>query len=96
VLVIVAYDVNTETAAGRRRLRKVAQTCMRYGQRVQKSVFECSLGERELTRLRSSLLRQVDLERDNLRFYLMTEAERQRIEAYGRGRVWDYDGPLII
>ena len=28
MLVLVTYDVNTETAAGRRRLRKVAKVCV--------------------------------------------------------------------
>ncbi len=41
--ILVAYDVRTDTTAGRRRLRKVGLACLAYGQRVQKSVFECSL-----------------------------------------------------
>ena len=43
MLVLVTYDVNTETAAGRKRLRKVAKACVNHGQRVQNSVFECLL-----------------------------------------------------
>ena len=38
--ILVTYDVNTETAEGRRRLRRVAKVCERFGQRVQFSVFE--------------------------------------------------------
>lgn len=43
MLVLITYDVNTETAAGKKRLRKVAKKCVDHGQRVQNSVFECLL-----------------------------------------------------
>ena len=43
MLVVITYDVNTETPGGRKRLRKVAKQCTNYGQRVQNSVFECLL-----------------------------------------------------
>ena len=46
MLVLITYDVNTETPAGRKRLRKVAKRCVDHGQRVQNSVFECLLGRR--------------------------------------------------
>jgi CRISPR-associated protein Cas2 len=96
MLILVAYDVNTETAVGRRRLRRVAAICTRFGQRVQKSVFECSVGARELTVMRSLLLQELAPAQDNLRIYFINEADRVRIEAYGQGRPWDFDGPLII
>ena len=41
MLILVTYDVNTQDAAGRRRLNKIAKMCLKYGQRVQNSVFEC-------------------------------------------------------
>lgn len=96
MLVIVAYDVNTETAAGRRRLRLIAKICMRFGQRVQKSVFECDVGPRQLDQMRRMLLSELDPRRDSLRIYFINEADRGRVEAYGQGRIWDFDGPLII
>lgn len=96
MLVLVAYDVNTETAAGQRRLRRVAKVCERYGQRVQKSVFECSIGDRELVRLRSQLLDEIDIRRDNVRIYFISDRDRGRAEVYGHGRIWDFDGPLVL
>lgn len=96
MLVIVAYDVNTETAGGRRRLRRVAKVCERYGQRVQKSVFECHLGETELVHLRSQLLKEMDTRCDNLRIYFLGEVDRRKTEQYGQGRIWDFDGPLVL
>jgi CRISPR-associated protein Cas2 len=67
--VLVFYDVATETAVGRRRLRRVAQICLDYGQRVQKSVFECSINEMQYEQLRDRLLKCIDTEEDNLRIY---------------------------
>jgi len=95
MLVLVTYDVNTETAAGRKRLRRVAKVCERFGQRVQKSVFECRVGQRELVRLRAALIDEINASRDSLRLYFINEQDRRRAEAYGQGRVWDFDGPLI-
>jgi len=96
MLVLVAYDVNTETPEGRRRLRRVAQTCQDYGHRVQKSVFECLVGDRELVVLRKRLLDEIDARADNLRLYLLDELTRQRTEQYGVGTVPDMEGPLIV
>lgn len=96
MLVVVTYDVNTETRAGRARLRKVAVTCQQYGQRVQKSVFECLIGEPQLIQLRSKLLSTINREQDSLRFYFINESDRTKIESYGQGRLWDFEGPLII
>jgi CRISPR-associated protein Cas2 len=96
MFVIVAYDISTTTKAGEQRLRRVAKICLAFGQRVQKSVFECQLGARELNRMRSRLLKEIDPRKDNLRFYFISEVDRQRIEAHGQGRLWDFDGPLII
>lgn len=96
LLVIVTYDVSTETAVGRRRLRRVAKVCESYGQRVQKSVFECVVGDRELIQLRSKLVGEIDAKEDSLRLYFVNEGDRERIEEYGARRRWDYEGPLIV
>ena len=62
MLVLVTYDVNTETAAGRRRLRKVAKVCVDYGQRVQNSVFECLLDAAQYTMFKAKLTELIDSE----------------------------------
>ena len=69
MLILVTYDVNTETPAGRTRLRKVAKCCVRHGQRVQNSVFECVLDEARFCTLRHELTSLIDQEKDSLRFY---------------------------
>jgi CRISPR-associated protein Cas2 len=96
MLVIVTYDVSTETADGRRRLRRVAKACERVGQRVQKSVFECQVDEMQLEALERDLLGEVDLDEDNLRFYRLTEPYQMRIKEYGIFRSIDFEGPLVV
>ena len=84
--IVVCYDVNTETRDGRRRLRRVAQVCKNFGQRVQKSVFECQVDEMKYEQLRNRLLKEVMLELDNLRLYRLTEPREERVEEYGSTR----------
>jgi CRISPR-associated protein Cas2 len=96
MLIIVTYDVSTETSAGRKRLRRVAKACERVGQRVQKSVFECSVNEMQFEQLERELLSEIDLEQDNLRFYRITEPVEMRVKQHGCFRSVDFDAPLII
>lgn len=96
MLVVVTYDVSTETAAGRRRLRRVARVCESMGQRVQKSVFECQVNEMQLDKLERALLAEIDQTQDNLRFYRISESAQIRVEQYGIFRSTDFEGPLII
>ncbi len=94
--IIVAYDVRTDEAKGRRRLRRVAQVCKDFGQRVQKSVFECQVDEMKYEELRRQLLREINDEEDNLRFYRLTEPREQHVETYGLNRTVFFDEPLIV
>jgi CRISPR-associated protein Cas2 len=96
MMVVVAYDVCTETRAGQRRLRRVAQACKDYGQRVQKSIFECVLRDADWVRLRHRLLSEISVSEDNLRFYFLDEISRARTEHHGVGRPIDLDGVLVI
>ena len=73
MLMLVTYDVATTTPEGRRRLRRVAQVCLNFGQRVQLSVFECSVGEKQLVQLRHDLLEEINPHEDSLRFYNLGE-----------------------
>lgn len=82
--------------AGRRRLRKVARICSSYGQRAQKSVFECTIGARELVVMRGKLLEVIDQRSDSLRLYFINDGDRGRIEQYGQSRMWDFEGPLVV
>ena len=96
MLVIVCYDVNTETREGRRRLRRVAKTCESRGQRVQKSVFECRLELRQFEDLERALLAIIDTTTDCLRFYRLTEPVELHIREHGNFRAIDFDGPLVL
>ncbi len=94
--IIVTYDVCTETKPGRRRLRRVAQVCKDYGQRVQKSVFECQVNEMKFEQLRRRLLKEIDKEEDNLRLYRLTEPRNEHVETYGQSRTIFFEDPLIV
>ena len=95
MLIIVTYDVSTETKEGRRRLRRVAKVCESMGQRVQKSVFECTVDELQFEQLERSLLAEIDERQDNLRFYRITEPVEVRVKQHGCFRSVDFEGPLI-
>jgi len=96
VLVLVTYDVSTETLAGRRRLRRIARACQDFGQRVQFSVFECEVDPGQWTKLRARLLAELDAGEDSLRFYLLGANWKRRVEHHGAKPATDFDGPLII
>lgn len=95
MLVIVCYDVNTETAAGRRRLRRVAKACEGTGQRVQKSVFECRIDLAQMEALEQRLLAIVDLDLDSLRLYRLTDARGCEVREHGRFKATDFDDTLV-
>jgi len=93
--IIVAYDVRTDEAKGRKRLRRVAQVCKDFGQRVQKSIFECQVDDMKFEELRRRLLREINDEEDNLRLYRLTEPRDEHVETYGVSRTVFFDEPLI-
>ena len=94
--VLISYDVSTETADGRRRLRKVAQTCQNFGQRVQKSVFECSVSEAQFEEVIRRLLDIIEKTEDSLRVYRLTEPREKRVHVYGLNGKVDFEEPLIL
>lgn len=96
MLIIIAYDVSTETAAGRRRLRRVAKICEAMGQRVQKSVFECQVDQMRLEALERALLAAIDEKEDNLRLYRITEPAEVHVKQYGHFRSIDFEGTLVV
>jgi CRISPR-associated endonuclease Cas2 len=94
--ILVAYDVATDTAAGRRRLRQVAQVCKDYGQRVQKSVFECTVSDMQYETLCHRLLKCINKEEDSLRLYRLIGPKERYVEVYGIDRFVDFRGPLVV
>ena len=96
MLVIVAYDVSTETKAGRKRLRRVAKLCEDFGQRVQFSLFECLVDPARWADLRKRLIDTIDLDTDSLRFYFLGKHWQRRVEHVGAKPSYDPHGPLIV
>ena len=83
MLVLITYDVNTQTVAGRTRLRKVAKECTNYGQRVQNSVFECLLDTAQCKLLQAKLISIMNPEKDSMRFYYLGKKKKKKIEHFG-------------
>lgn len=96
MMVLVTYDVNTETDGGKRRLRKVAKQCEDYGQRVQNSVFECLVDPVQLAQLRKRLEAIIDFEKDSLRYYFLGANWKRRVEHVGAKNTYDPEGVLMV
>jgi len=95
MLVLITYDVSTETPGGKKRLRQVAKACQDYGQRVQNSVFECVVDAGQLLKVKNRLVKLIDLESDSLRFYLIG-SDRGKVEHFGVKPSFNVTAPLIL
>ena len=96
MLTVITYDVNTEDAAGQRRLRKVAKHCVNYGQRVQNSVFECVADAATMAKIKAELIEIADLEKDSLRFYYLGNNYARKIEYFGAKASYEADGCVAL
>lgn len=96
MLMLVTYDVSTETPEGQKRLRQVAKCCMKYGQRVQKSVFECVIDEGQYKKFQVQLLKIIDLEKDSLRFYNLGRNYQGKVEHFGVTSSYEAEGVLVF
>ncbi|MDO5425002.1 MAG: CRISPR-associated endonuclease Cas2 [Eubacteriales bacterium] len=96
MLVLITYDVNTETEAGKKRLRKVAKQCVNYGQRVQNSVFECQMDAAKCRQVKAILEEIIDKEKDSLRFYYLGNNYKNKVEHIGAKPGFDVTETLIF
>lgn len=96
MLVLITYDVNTETKEGKSRLRKIAKYCVDKGQRVQNSVFECLVDPAQFAELKHLLEKVADPKTDSIRYYFLGSNWRKRVEHYGARQSYDPEGVLIL
>ncbi|MGP1508492.1 MAG: CRISPR-associated endonuclease Cas2 [Sphaerochaeta sp.] len=96
MLILITYDVNTTFPEGRRRLSKIAKCCCNYGQRVQNSVFECSLDNAQYVLVKNQLIGIMDKNKDSLRFYNLGNKYLSKLEQYGVKKSYDPEGELIL
>ena len=96
MMVLITYDVNTQTAEGRKRLRKVAKECVNYGQRVQNSVFECIMDSAKCLEVKHKLEEIIDENADSLRFYYLGNNYKNKVEHIGAKESFDVEGVLIF
>lgn len=96
MLVLITYDVNTQTPLGRKRLRQVAKQCVNYGQRVQNSVFECVMDSAKCREVQHKLEQIIDKDVDSLRFYYLGNNYKNKVEHIGAKESFDVEGTLLI
>lgn len=96
MFVLITYDVNTESAAGKKRLRQVAKKCEKYGERVQCSVFECIIDSSQCEVLKSDLYKMIDKEKDSIRFYFLGQKFETKVLEFGKKRKFEPEGTLIF
>ena len=96
MLILITYDVNTQDAGGRRRLRQIAKQCVNYGQRVLNSVFECMVDTAQCRLLQASLLDMMDPQKDSLRFYYLGNHYEKKIEHFGCKQTYLPEDPMIV
>lgn len=96
MLVVITYDVNTETTAGRKRLRQVAKICERYGIRVQNSVFEVEVDAAHLAVLKAELIKRINIEQDSVRIYRLSNSYEHKIETLGKTPIVQAGGALFF
>ena len=96
MLVLITYDVNTQTPEGRKRLRQVSKACQNYGQRVQNSVFECEVDAGQLLKVKNRLVHLINSETDSLRVYNLGNKGQSKVEHIGAKPSFDVSEPLII
>ncbi len=97
MLILVTYDIsNTDSSAGRRRLRRIAKVCQDYGERVQYSVFECTVDAATYEILEAELLEEMDEKEDNLRIYRLVEPVKKHVKEFGKFKATNFEDPLII
>lgn len=94
--ILVVYDVETQTKAGRRRLRQIAKICVAHGQRVQKSVFEVTVNDAGFELLRDRLLMEMNIKKDSLRIYRLREPRERHTWVMGTRPEFDLHDPLVL
>ncbi len=96
MLVLITYDVNTETKEGRKRLAKVAKQCVNYGVRVQNSVFECIMDAAKCREVKQKLSDIIDKDKDSLRFYYLGDNYKTKVEHIGAKKTINIEETLIF
>lgn len=96
MFILITYDVNITSLEGAKRLRSVAKVCLNHGKRVQNSVFECLLTEAQYVSLKNNLEQLIDSAQDSIRFYLLGNNWKRKVETIGKDISFDFTGELIV
>ena len=82
MFLLVTYDISDD----RRRL-KTMRTLEGFGNRVQKSVFECNLTGEQYQKLKEKVLKELDQKEDSVRYYSLCQLCQGKVEIQGAGEV---------
>lgn len=96
MLILITYDVSTQTPEGIKRLSKVAKVCTNYGQRVQNSVFECLVDGTQFAMLKKQISDIVDKKADSIRFYVLGDHYQKKVECIGIQKAFDMSDVLMV
>ena len=96
MMILITYDVNTETSGGKTRLRKIAKECINYGQRVQNSVFECLLSPKDFQELKNKLEKIINKDLDSIRYYFLGDNWKNKVKHFGKNNLYDPEGVIIV
>lgn len=96
MFVLITYDVNVTSSHGAKRLRDVARECKNRGKRVQNSVFECILTEAQFVSLRNNIEKIIDTKQDSVRFYILGNSWKRKVETLGNDFGLNFTDELII
>ncbi len=91
MFVVVTYDISDE-----KRLRRVAKEMENWGERVQKSVFECDFDEKNFSRMRKRLRKLINMQEDSIRFYFLCKTCREKIQVDGKGKLYEREETVVV
>ncbi len=89
--IIVCYDIHEP-----KRLLKVAALMKNYGDRVLKSVFECSLSNKGFEAMKTGVESIIDHMEDSVRYYFLCDKCLKNISVSGLGTPFKEDEPFVI
>ncbi len=96
MMVLITYDVSTETSTGKTRLSRIAKICENYGQRVQNSVFECLVDPTQFAKLKGHILKTANLDKDSIRIYYLGKNWKNRVEHHGAKKTYNPEGVIMV
>ncbi|MBI4687727.1 MAG: CRISPR-associated endonuclease Cas2 [Nitrospirae bacterium] len=75
---------------------EIASELKNYGQRVQKSIFECYLDNEQIVELKTLIEKYMDFGEDSVRYYYLCRKDENNTEYLGKNILYKDDDYLMI